>query len=222
MEYKLIRSKRKTIAICIGRDAAVTVRAPLKAPKCLIDKFIVEKQNWVCDKTEEIKKCGSERQNFEIKDGSLIQMLGKDYPVNISSKVCFDGNTFLVTAQSSEEIKRQIIEIYNEAALKVITERTDYFSKLTGLIPSKVRIGTANTYWGCCSGKNSINFSWKLIMAEPQVIDYVIIHELCHTVEHNHSKRFWHMVQKIIPDYKERRIKLKDLEKKLQTQDWSL
>ena len=86
--------------------------------------------------------------------------------------------------------------------------------------PSAVRINGAKTRWGSCSGKKSINFSWRLIMASDDVIDYVVVHELAHLLELNHSARFWAVVEKILPDCRERRKQLRELQKRLATEDW--
>ena len=86
--------------------------------------------------------------------------------------------------------------------------------------PIAVKVNSAKTRWGSCSGRNSINFSWRLIMADDDVIDYVIVHELAHIKEHNHSDRFWAVVASVLPDYKMRQAKLKILQKKLASEDW--
>ncbi len=107
----------------------------------------------------------------------------------------------------SEEEKNALFE----KGEKLIPSRVEYFSKIMGVKPNGVRIGNAKSYWGCCSGNNKINFSWRLMQATNDVIDYVIVHELAHIKEHNHSKAFWNVVGKVMPDYKERREKLKKL-----------
>ncbi len=86
--------------------------------------------------------------------------------------------------------------------------------------PIKIGITSAKTRWGSCSGKNSVNFSWKLIMADDKTIDYVIIHELTHIKQHNHSKKFWNIVESIMPDYSEQKKKLKILGEKLNKENW--
>ncbi len=221
MEYQLIRSRRRTIAICVGRDGSVTVRAPLRAAQSIIDSFVCEKQCWIVEKSAQMTKNNMARKDFSIAVGSALSLLGQDYPVVSGEKIAFTGTCFTIPNDDFERLKPQFIKLYKTVAQKVIPERTAYFSKRTGLIPVGVRIGSANTCWGSCSGKNSLNFSWKLMMAEPEVVDYVVVHELAHTVEHNHSTRFWRLVESILPNYQVCRAKLKKLEKKLQSQDWS-
>ena len=89
-----------------------------------------------------------------------------------------------------------------------------------GVAPTGIKITGAKTRWGSCSSKNSINFSWRLVMADDEIIDYVIVHELAHIKELNHSPRFWAVVEGTLPDYKSRRSRLKLLQKKLAAEDW--
>lgn len=221
MEYQLIRSKRNTIAICVNKDGSVTVRAPLRAAQSAIDRFVIEKKDWIAEKSAQMMDNAAERENYNIAENSVLPLLGKEYPVVEGESTAFTGSCFTIPQGDFETLKPQIINLYKTLAHNYIPERAAYFSKQTTLFPASIRIGSANTYWGSCSGKNSLNFSWKLIMAEPEVIDYVIVHELAHTVEHNHSVRFWQLVQRVLPDYKERRAKLRHLEIKLQKQNWS-
>jgi hypothetical protein len=86
--------------------------------------------------------------------------------------------------------------------------------------PIAVKINSAKTRWGSCSNKKSLNFSWRLIMADDDVIDYVVVHELAHLREMNHSPRFWAVVEAVLPDYRERKLKLRALQAKLNREDW--
>lgn len=94
------------------------------------------------------------------------------------------------------------------------------FAKQMNVMPSAIKINGAKTRWGSCSSKKSLNFSSRLVMAKDDVVDYVVIHELAHITEMNHSSRFWAIVEGILPDYKERQARLKALQKKLSLEDW--
>jgi len=221
MEYQLIRSRRRTIAICISRDGSVVVRAPLRTAQNTIERFVFEKRDWIREKSELMKTNNAQRKDFSISQGSVLSLLGETYPVVLGNKVAFDGTRFLIQNEGMETLKPKLVQLYQSIARDCIPERVAYFSKSTGWVSAGVRIGSANTSWGSCSGKNKLNFTWKLIMAEPALIDYVVVHELAHTVEHNHSSRFWRLVENVLPDYRERREKLRKLEKNLQKDGWS-
>ena len=97
-----------------------------------------------------------------------------------------------------------------DKAMKVIPERVEYFSKLMGVTYGRITIRNQKTRWGSCSSKGNLNFNCLLMMTPPEVIDYVVVHELCHRKEMNHSKQFWSEVEKVLPDYKKAEKWLKD------------
>ncbi len=220
MEYQLIRSRRKTLAICVQRGGSVVIRAPLKMANATIEAFVQSRRNWIREKSDQMAELAEHRE-FEIVEGSALPLLGREYPVLFGSRTMFDGNQFVLCSDSPENRKKELIRLYQALAEKYLSGRVSYFSGLTGWTHTGVRIGKSNTYWGSCSGKNKLNFSWKLILAEPALVDYVIVHELAHTVEHNHSANFWRLVQSLLPDYRERRAKLGALAKTLQKQGWN-
>jgi len=108
----------------------------------------------------------------------------------------------------SIEEKNQLIKKANE----YVPTRVMYLSKQLKLPVSKIKITSAKSYWGCCNIKNEVSFSWRLMLATSETIDYVIIHELVHTKHHNHSSKFWKEVEKIMPDYKKCKEELKQIE----------
>ena len=99
---------------------------------------------------------------------------------------------------------------YRKKALEALRARVEYFAELMGVSYGSVKIGAAKTRWGSCSGKGNLNFHWKLILMPPEILDYVVVHELAHRKEMNHSPRFWAQVEKIMPDYRTRRKWLRD------------
>lgn len=102
------------------------------------------------------------------------------------------------------------IKLLREKARKVLTEKTDYYKRLIGVDYKKIRIGDQKTRWGSCSSSGTISYNWRLILMPEEIMDYVVVHELCHMVEMNHSKRFWARVAEILPDYQIRRKWLKE------------
>jgi hypothetical protein len=190
INYILTRSKRKTVALHI-RDGTVEIRAPLKTPKRDIDKFISSKEKWIVDKLALSNERMKQRESFSLDYGDTVLYRGKQYPI-----MAKDGGR------------------------RDLTEKALGFAKQMSAIPAAIKINGAKTRWGSCSGKKSLNFSWRLIMAEDDVIDYVVVHELAHITEMNHSPRFWSVVESVLPDYRERRIKLKALQRRLSCEDW--
>ena len=103
------------------------------------------------------------------------------------------------------ELSKEEIEALRKKAKAFIPGRVDYYSRIMGVRPTAVRFTPAKTRWGSCSPKNSVSFSVRLMAKPPEAIDYVVVHELAHILEHNHSKRFWAIVARYLPDYRERR-----------------
>ena len=113
-------------------------------------------------------------------------------------------------AEPTEKLTREKVIALAEEALKVIPERVEYFAKVIGVTYGKITIRNQKTRWGSCSSKENLNFNCLLMLAPPEVLDYVVVHELCHRKQMNHSKAFWLEVEKVLPDYKEARKWLKE------------
>jgi predicted metal-dependent hydrolase len=198
---QLIRSKRRSIAIQIKGDGSLVVKAPMRADINVINRFITQKTNWIITKQFEIKIRSQEHFNklakheFESSEGVLF--LGKRIKKEIE--------------------KSKLILWYKQEALKYIALRANFFIKEFNKIffmddfqYNKLKITSAKKRWGSCSSRRNINFSWRLIMAPTEIVDYVIAHEISHIKHRNHSKKFWNCVAKIIPDYKKHNKWLKD------------
>lgn len=112
--------------------------------------------------------------------------------------------------ESTEKLTREKVIALAEEALKVIPERVEYFAKVIGVTYGKITVRNQKTRWGSCSSKGNLNFNCLLMLAPPEVLDYVVVHELCHRKQMNHSKAFWLEVEKVLPDYKEARKWLKE------------
>lgn len=98
-----------------------------------------------------------------------------------------------------------------EKAMEIFPKRVEYYARLMGISYGRITIREQKTRWGSCSGKGNLNFNWKLTLMPPEVLDYVVVHELAHRREMNHSRDFWKIVEQVLPDYQERRKRLKEL-----------
>lgn len=223
MEYTVKMSARKTLGIYVLKDGSVEIRCPFGTSAERIRRFADEKQSWIDEMSNRNKERFNKKNEFTVNLGDRLPFLGKEYPVEgvSENKYGFDGNRFYVPAGiDSEQIKSCIISTYKKLAENIIKKRVDDIVPVMHTVPSAVKINSANTRWGSCSGKNSINFSWKLIMADKSAVDYVIVHELAHITEHNHSPAFWAIVERVIPDYRKKRELLRILGEKLQNENW--
>ena len=223
--YTITRSNRKTIAIKINKDSSLEVKAPVNLPKDKIDAFVNSKEKWIAKHSERIFNNYFLKKQFELNFGDFVLLRGQNNQIK-----SFNGKTaiynsykkifFIPETAEKNQIKAIVIELYKKIAHNHINKRVNYFKNKMDVKPIKIGITSAKTRWGSCSGKNSVNFSWKLIMADDKTIDYVIIHELAHIKQHNHSKKFWNIVESIMPDYSEQKKKLKILGEKLNKENW--
>jgi predicted metal-dependent hydrolase len=221
--YTLVRANRKSVAIYITEDAVVEIRAPLKMPVADIEKFILSKEKWITAHLTERKQRSMEKAAFMLDYGDIVPISGRQYTIiaKEGNRAGFNGEQlYLPPGLTPDRIKHTIVRIYKAVAKKLLTERTAQYAKQMSVKPAAIKISSAKTRWGSCSGKNSLNFSWRLIMADNEVIDYVVVHELAHIKEHNHSPRFWAIVESIIPDYLSCKKRLNILQDKLSRENW--
>jgi len=221
MEYDLMRSKRRTIAIYI-RDGTVEVRAPLRMTKSEIEKFVKSKEKWIVDKLTLSLQLSKQREEFKLNYGDTVPCFGDLYIIagKEGKYLEFDDKHFYIPpGLTPEQIKKACIKIYRKLAKNCLTAKTIDFAGLLSITPVEIKITGAKARWGSCS-KKSINYAWRLMMADEDVIDYVVVHELAHLIEMNHSKRFWAIVESVIPDHKKRRQRLKELQHRLDSEDW--
>lgn len=222
IHYVLNRSQRKTVAIYILKGG-VEVRAPLRMPKRDIDRFVASKEKWIVDKLANVNKQAARREAFCLDYGSSFTYRGKQYLIEAreGNRIELEDALFYMPpGMEPGQIKAACVQMYRMLAKHDLNEKTLIFSKQMGVSPNAVKINSAKTRWGSCSSRKSINFSWRLIMADDEVIDYVVVHELAHLIEMNHSTRFWAIVKNILPDYRERKARLLALQKRLANEEW--
>ena len=221
--YTLVRARRKTLAIHITKDAVVEVRAPLKMSISYIDHFVASKESWIRQRLAERIRVRDEKAAFSLGYGDPVWLFGRQYPLTAADgrRPGFDGSTFRIPAGlQAEKVKDAVIQVYRQTARRVCADRIAAFTERMRVEPAGFHITGAMTRWGSCSAKHSLNFSWRLMMADEEVIDYVIVHELAHIRELNNSPRFWAHVEAVLPDYKARQQRLRQLQSRLSVQDW--
>jgi predicted metal-dependent hydrolase len=202
---KIIRTKRKTIALQITDDATLIVKAPFGISEQAIKNVVIKHIDWIKKKKEKILSRDPKFVKKEFVDGEGFMYLGKSYKLSIVNKqnipLVFDNNAFFLLKDYLPIAKQLFINWYKERGYEKISERVEWYAKKRGFVYNRINITNANQRWGSCSSKRNLNFSWRLIMAPLPVIDYVVVHELVHLDEKNHTKFFWSKVKMLIPDY---------------------
>ena len=160
MEYELIRSRRRSLALQLKPDGTVLVRAPLRAPIWQIEAFLRQNWDWV------------ERRRARQAALPKVEKLGEEELAALKKR-----------------------------ARRVFLARAAYYAPVVGVSYSRITVRSQRTKWGSCSSKGGLNFNCLLLLAPTEVLDYVVVHELCHRLEMNHSARFWAEVERVLPDY---------------------
>lgn len=206
---KIIRSKRKTLSLTINENAELIIRAPKRLSIEKIQDFINEKENWINRKKRLIEN--------QIKDvtsnHNKLLYLGNLFPINLeqnaSKELFFTGEEFIANSIEPDSLSLSIKKWYKNKFKEIALPRVAYFANKHNLMVNQVRIKNQKTMWGSCSSKNNINLNYLLLMAPMGVIDYVIVHELVHTIHRNHSTDFWDSVESIMPEFQEHKRWLK-------------
>lgn len=212
-EYQIKRSKRATSSttISIKPTGVVVVSAPPWVPKFLLVRFVEQKADWIRDR---LKKTTSNNPIVH-QHGDKILYFGKEYSLHIDKNETYirtniehDGEKFVIkisnlhtSQKEQDEIHRIIEKWYLQNGIAIITDKTNVYSQQIGVEYQKITLKKVSSIWGSCSIRNNLNFNRKLIMAPDEIVDYVIIHELCHIVHRNHSSRFWALVREHDPNY---------------------
>lgn len=208
ISYTLIRTKRKTVAIQVKSDGSVAVRAPQRLAKREIDRVVQQKEGWILAHQQRQQA----QESFCLSDGRL-PLLGGWLPITYTdtkTPFCSQGTCFLARGEEAE-LWEQAERLYRSIAREQLERRVADYANRMGVHPTGLRITGAKGRWGSCSGKNSLNFSWRLILAPEHCVDYVVVHELCHILHHDHSTAFWQEVENWFPDWQQCREQLGQL-----------
>ncbi|MHC1604783.1 MAG: M48 family metallopeptidase [Candidatus Methanofastidiosia archaeon] len=209
---KIIKTKRKTIALQITDDATLIVRAPLNVSDETIKRVVLKHTNWIEKNKKKIQKRKSQFSQKKFVNGEEFFYLGKYYKLKIVDEQKMPlkfKNGFYLSKKYLPNAKQFFVGWYKENAYKKILERVEWYTQKKRFKYNKINITNAQTRWGSCSYRGNLNFSWHLIMAPLPAIDYVVVHELVHIEEKNHSKAFWNKVKRIMPDYEKHKDWLK-------------
>jgi predicted metal-dependent hydrolase len=205
---QLIRSKRKTIGLYIERDGRLIVRAPRQVPRAWIDAFVREKEAWILEKQALAWQMAEGNRPRQFVESESFLFLGQAYPLKLVDRqpkpLVFNAGFHLRIADQARAAA--VFETwYRGQARQLIGERVAWFAGQHGFQYMKIRISGARTRWGSSSTSGTLSFTWRLVMAPLEMIDYVVVHELVHTRVRNHSPAYWEALAAIMPDYKPRR-----------------
>lgn len=217
---EIIRSRRKTLQITLTQEGRLVVRAPMKLSLARIHEFVSSKERWIIRKRFELQTRQSLVPAEAFGNGDQIMMLGEPVILEYSTqavRIQLEHGCLTIPEKFRHEAPVRLARWYQDQARLYIGEKLQEASQRTGISYASFRLSGARRRWGSCNSRNALNFSWRLIMAHPRAIEYVILHELCHVVHKNHSRDFWQCVETFMSDFKVWRKWLRDHQQILET-----
>lgn len=214
LDYELIYRQRKTMEIRLIPPGHIRVVAPKGVPHGEIEKVLRSKEAWLLGKLDELAHMQPVTKH--LVSGEEFYYLGSLIPVKIqqgkTDHVVFqtDQIEMNVMNEDTTHIKQVLINAYSESTRQWVKFYVDKYVDQFIVKPHMIRIKNQRKRWGSCSSKNNLNFNWRLSMMPIEVIEYIVVHEMCHLIHINHSKDFWSLVAIYLPDYKERQKWVKD------------
>ena len=223
IQVHIIRSKRKTICMSVNKDGSVTVKAPRLYPtEKEIAQFVEQKADWILKQRERQQEREDMKLVRRFETDYSFPYLGEERLVEMQSakktSISFENDKIIIktpfcedletdyeapeNVQKIEKLQSDLKKWYKKQAFAYVSKRVEYYKEIVGVSVNDVSIKSRKSQWGSCDSNGNLTFSWRLVMARPEAIDYVVIHELCHRKHMDHSKQFWNEVQKYMPDFK--------------------
>ncbi len=217
--YKVKRSRRSTADIIVERDGSVLVRAPESLPDERIEDLVESKRYWIYKNLAEWRDLNAARVRREFSGGEGFLYLGRNYRLSLVA----GQEAALLLKDGRFCLRRELVErgdvagaqsafrdYYIEKGQRRLTERVAYFMPKVGVEPAGLAVKELGNRWGSCSASGVLAFHWKCMMAPLSIVDYIVVHELCHMRESDHSTAFWNEIDKVMPSFGERKDWLRE------------
>ena len=217
IKYKVVKkSNVKNLTLRLKYPNLVNVTSPTHVSDSTIHDFVKSKSKWIYDKLKEFESKSVNNPKPSLVTGDKIFFLGRKYDLVVikdssfrKTTLNFTNNKFIVnmpknrtSLEQYDIIKRLLCEFYIKQGQSIILDRMKIYCKQVGVAPKSVTLKRQTSSWGTCSSLGNIYLNYAIMLAPIEVIDYVLVHELCHLVHMNHSKDFWNLVENLYPDYK--------------------
>lgn len=217
LAYEFRRARRKTIGLVVNTHG-LSVRAPLWVPEAEVQRFLLAKAPWVLAKLQAVQ-ARPQPPAMVWAQGASIDFLGQPLMLSLDPAHRFEGAgaglqgsqlCVALPADCGPQRLRDTVQAWlTEQARGHLTQRLEHYAPVVGVRWTRLRLSSATTRWGSAHADGAIHLNWRLIHLAPELIDYVVVHELCHLHEMNHSPAFWRLVEAVLPDQAERRRALR-------------
>jgi len=225
--YSVRRSRRRkrTVALYVEPEGHVRILAPARTHFSFIEKMLRQRADWISRRLAEHRRREMNSARA-FADGECVLYRGETHALRVVEdrarpqgceirNGCIEINLFDAPAEDTarrEEVRLELLLWHKKQARRIFRERAEFWAHELGVKFRRLVLSNARRQWGSCSAHNDVRLNWRLILAPPDLLDYVIVHELCHVKHKNHSAQFWHMVDAAMPDWKARRRRLRALD----------
>jgi len=216
--FEVIYRKRKTMEIRVEPPDRVTVVAPQGTPHEVILQKVYGRASWIVQKLLLCRQIESRPIRREFVNGESFLYLGRNHSLQLildaslkkPAVKLYRGKFYVTTPDQDEQKIRQAMEQwYRAKTLEKVKERVAYYQRYFEQKPAAIRVKEQKKRWASCTARDELLFNWRCVMAPAPVLDYIVVHEMCHMCHKNHSKAFWDLVTSILPDYQESKEWLK-------------
>lgn len=214
IDFNVVFKERKTMSIEVEPSGEVNVISPLGVTEKDILKKVKSKAKWIVQKQYDTKFINVNKINREAVNGESYMYLGRNYSllldINDDIKdivVKLYRGKFIVETNTKDQgkIKLALENWYREKTLLRVNERVNYFKQYFNMLPKDIKVKEQKKRWASCTSSNELLFNWRCSMAPANILDYIVVHEMCHMMYKDHSKEFWDKVAAIMPDYEVRK-----------------
>jgi len=222
LTYRLKHSqRRRSVQIRIAPPATIEVVAPAGFPQKEVEALLHKRATWIATQLARLKKLASDPVNASLEHGAQLLYLGRPRQLAVMpspakrAKVILEDDrltAYLPAVPGQDDtalLRRALHHWYVRSAAQLLADRTAYWAAEIGVRPGRISIRDQKTRWGSASTRGNVNYNWRIVMAPPETLDYLVVHELCHIKVPNHSATFWLLVSQSVPDYKKHRAWLR-------------
>lgn len=207
ISYAVERSARRTIGLYVERDGSVLVRAPQSATDERIAAVVRAKQRWIFRAQARWAALNPQHSQREFVSGETIYFLGKphrlDFRPDAEPGVCREGDVFILQTAGKPRAEALLKDFYRAEGLARLPALVKQHSASMDLTPGRVRVQELGHRWGSCSASGTLNFHWKAMAVPLEVLHYLVVHELAHLVQRDHSAKFWQLVEAEMPGWQQ-------------------
>ena len=207
---EIIRTSRRKSADIRVEDGAVSVVVPTSTPTERIDQLLAAKRRWIKEKIA-LHREQAPPATRRFVSGEAFSYLGRNYRLkvetgNFAPVKLLNGRLVVTVPEGSQQphmVRNALVRWYKRQAEQKLTEKVARFAPMVGVEPAGVGIRSFKSRWGSCTSRGKLEFNWRIMLAPNRMVDYVVIHELCHLIRHDHSPEFWREVARLMPEYEQ-------------------